>query len=99
MIIRKTIKQIKAELTESDIKNFKKGMRHKPDMADPDALTPTPEMLQSAVRMGRPPKDNPKKSVYIYFDSEVVNHLRATGKGWQTRVSDWVTQGVRRGVL
>ncbi|GBR76685.1 antitoxin BrnA [Candidatus Termititenax persephonae] len=69
------------------------------DMRDPDLLTPTKEMLKNAVRLGRPPKLNPKKSVYIYFESDVVRHLRATGKGWQTRVSDWVAQGVRQGAL
>ncbi|MDR1113725.1 MAG: BrnA antitoxin family protein [Candidatus Margulisbacteria bacterium] len=98
----KSLKQIQDSITPEDIRRFKLAMKREPrraDLADPDLLTPTARMQAGAVRMGRPPKPNRKKSIYIYFEPEVVDHLRATGRGWQTRVSDWVTSGVRQGAL
>ena len=45
---------------------------------------------------GRPPLENPKVATAIRFDADVLAGLRATGKGWQTRVNDamrqWLTQ-------
>jgi uncharacterized protein (DUF4415 family) len=44
---------------------------------------------------GRPAGSN-KEQVAIRFDKDVLEALRATGKGWQTRVNDvmreWVAQ-------
>jgi len=37
--------------------------------------------------VGRPPTDNPKVSVTIRLDREVVEHFKKEGKGWQTRVN------------
>ena len=46
------------------------------------------------VRRGRPPVENPKEKVTLRLDPEVAAALRASGKGWQTRVNevlrDWV---------
>ena len=37
---------------------------------------------------GRPPKDGPLKvRTTIRFDADVIAALKATGKGWQTRVN------------
>jgi len=51
------------------------------------------------VRRGRPVgsvKESPKKQTAIRFDEDVLEGLRATGKGWQTRVNDvmrdWLKQ-------
>ena len=35
-----------------------------------------------------PPSANPKKQVTLRLDPEVVEKFRATGKGWQSRMSD-----------
>ena len=39
---------------------------------------------------GRPRIGAPKKLVSIRFDQDVIDRLRATGPGWQTRVNDVV---------
>jgi uncharacterized protein (DUF4415 family) len=40
------------------------------------------------IRRGRPPSDNPKKALKLRIDADVVEHFRATGPGWQTRIND-----------
>lgn len=40
------------------------------------------------VRRGRPPKETPKAVVNIRLDPEVLDHFKAGGPGWQTRIND-----------
>lgn len=40
------------------------------------------------VRRGRPISCNPKKSTTIRLDADLLERLKADGKGWQTRVND-----------
>lgn len=42
---------------------------------------------ETLVRRGRPRLDQPKKSVTIRLDADLADEIRATGKGWQTRVN------------
>ena len=61
----------------------------------------TPEQIM-ARRAGRPSgsvKPNPKASTTIRFDADVLAALRASGAGWQTRVSDAVRELVKAGRL
>ena len=48
------------------------------------------------VRRGRPPKARPKKSTTIRLSQDVIDHFRAGGRGWQTRIDqalrDWIKQ-------
>ena len=44
---------------------------------------------------GRPPSENPKVSVTMRLDADVVAWLRDSGPGWQTRVND-ALQALRR---
>jgi uncharacterized protein (DUF4415 family) len=48
-----------------------------------------PADFMAAVRNkgGRPRSDNPKVAVSIRLDREVVEHFRATGDGWQSRIN------------
>ena len=39
------------------------------------------------VRRGRPKLDEPKRQVTLRLDAAVIEGLRATGPGWQTRVN------------
>lgn len=39
------------------------------------------------VRRGRPPSANAKRLVSLRLDPEVVDKLRASGPGWQTRAN------------
>lgn len=53
----------------------------KPFSADPD--------LARIIRQGRPPlpEDVKKQRVTIYLDRDLVERLKAGGKGWQTRAN------------
>ena len=70
--------------------------------SDPDAAPDLskgrwPEKFARAtVRRGRPPKARPKISTTIRLSPEVIDHFRAGGRGWQTRIDhalrDWIKQ-------
>ena len=61
-------------------------------MSDPDARPFTDEEWAAAkptMRIGRPPSDKPLKvSTTIRLDPDVLEALKATGAGWQTRVNE-----------
>lgn len=61
-------------------------------LADPDALPLTDGQWHAArprARVGRPPSAQPLKvPTTIRFDADVLAALKASGKGWQTRVND-----------
>ncbi len=37
--------------------------------------------------IGRPKSANPKQAVNLRLDPEIVEHFKAGGKGWQTRIN------------
>jgi uncharacterized protein (DUF4415 family) len=39
-------------------------------------------------RPGRPRLENPKQQVTLRLDKEVIDRLRGSGPGWQSRVND-----------
>jgi hypothetical protein len=46
-------------------------------------------------RRGRPPTgDEPKKQVTLRLPREVIEHFRASGKGWQSRIGDLLARHV-----
>lgn len=45
---------------------------------------------------GRPKAQQPKQSVTIRLDAEVVDYYKSGGPGWQTRLNDDLLQTVRR---
>jgi uncharacterized protein (DUF4415 family) len=48
-----------------------------------------PDLYESIQRSrGRPPVDNPRKHVSLRLDADVLEHFKATGKGWQTRINE-----------
>lgn len=55
--------------------------------------------MARARRPGRPGSENPKVEVKIRLDAKVVEHLRDSGKGWQTRVNAELTKAVKQGRL
>jgi len=62
----------------------------------PEALPP--EVLAAFPRTrGRPVKAAPKIRVAVRLDPDVVEHFRATGPGWQTRINDALAGLVRKG--
>lgn len=60
-------------------------------MSDADAAPLTDEEWEAAkprMRIGRPPSAKPLKvPTTIRLDADVLAGLKATGKGWQTRVN------------
>lgn len=45
------------------------------------------KQLKPARGPGRPRAQNPKQSVTLRLDRDVVTHFKATGAGWQTRIN------------
>ncbi len=37
---------------------------------------------------GRPKSEHPKKAVNIRLDADLLDHFRASGPGWQSRIND-----------
>jgi uncharacterized protein (DUF4415 family) len=63
-----------------------------------DALSP--EFLAKVRRLpGRPKLDQPKTAVSLRLDADVVLHLRAKGRGWQTLVNDRLAELINTGKL
>ena len=60
---------------------------------DPDLHDDNPPMDAAFMagmtpsRRGRPKSASPKMEVKIRLDAKTVEHLRASGPGWQTRVN------------
>jgi len=50
-------------------------------------------------RQGRPKVKDPKVSISIRIPMSKAAKLRETGPGWQTRTSDFVVEGIDRGIL
>jgi uncharacterized protein (DUF4415 family) len=48
-------------------------------------------------RRGRPKLETPKVEVKIRLDAKIVEHLRGSGPGWQTRVNALLEQLVATG--
>jgi len=45
---------------------------------------------------GRPPLANPKRQLTIRLDPDLIERLRASGPGWQTRLNDAVRDWLQR---
>ena len=54
-----------------------------------------PEKLAKAtVRRGRPPVANPKVSTTIRLSRDVIDHFKAGGRGWQTRINTALRESI-----
>lgn len=72
---------------------------------DPDdALELTEEFFERAeirhgdkvIRRGRPPLPNAKRQVTVRLDPDLLDRLRATGPGWQTRLNKAVREWLEK---
>jgi len=50
-------------------------------------------------RQGRPKSEDPKVSISIRIPLSKAVKLRKTGPGWQTRTSNFIVDGIDRGIL
>lgn len=46
------------------------------------------KFVKATVRRGRPPLTKPKVSTTIRLSQDVIDHFKASGRGWQTRVNE-----------
>ena len=68
-------------------------------MADPDAVPFTDAewaQVKPLVRRGRPLGSGTKVQVTLRLDVDVVEKLKSTGAGWQTRANDALRNWVKR---
>lgn len=65
------------EISEEDFKHFRPFREVFPDLAD---------KIEKKLA-GRPKSDNPKKAISIRLDADVVEHFKASGDGWQSRIN------------
>ena len=56
--------------------------------ADPDTYELSPEEFKQLRPVGRPKAEVTKERITIRLSAEVLEHFRAQGKGWQTRVDE-----------
>ena len=67
-----------------------------PDTAPDLSRDDWPEKFANvAVRRGRPPVARPKISTTIRLSQDVIDHFRADGKGWQTRIDEALREWIR----
>ena len=69
------------ELTAADFRRMRPAREVLPKLVGAKAAA---ELLRPR---GRPPKENPKAQVTLRLDAHVLNHFKATGPGWQTRIN------------
>ena len=70
---------------------------------DPDDAPPlTQEWFEGAdlyqgdrlIRRGRPRMEHPKRQVSLRLDPDLLDKLKAEGRGWQSRVNDILRKAV-----
>ena len=64
-----------------------------------DAFFDQAEIAQGPkiIRRGRPKLDNPKRSVTLRIDADVLAFYRDTGPGWQSRMNDRLRDAMTSG--
>ena len=58
-----------------------------PELTDKDFVRGILHIGGVPVKRGRPRLDEPKQSVSLRLDHDVVAHFRRTGRGWQSRIN------------
>jgi uncharacterized protein (DUF4415 family) len=63
----------------------------------PDLSTPywQERFAKAPVQRGRPKSEHPKVSTTIRLSPEVVEHFRAGGPGWQSRIDEALREFIR----
>ena len=73
-------------------------------MLEDDTPEWTDEMFERAehrvgdkvVRRGRPPLDTPKQQITLRLDQDVLDHFRAGGAGWQSRINAVLREAIEQ---
>ncbi len=71
------------------------------DLYDPNDEAAVAEFWSQAriSRPGRPPAAVKRPTLNMRVDPDVLEHLRASGKGWQTRVNALLREAMEHGKL
>jgi uncharacterized protein (DUF4415 family) len=69
-----------------------RGIANDPDAA-PDLSAPVAGIVR---RPGRPLKSNPKVSVTLRLDRDLVESFKSAGPGWQTRINATLKQAMKQ---
>ncbi len=82
------------------VKAIPTGADHAWDGLSEDDRPATAAELNAALesdrrRRGRPKLERPKVSITLRVDADVADALRASGKGWQTRMNDALKEWLR----
>jgi uncharacterized protein (DUF4415 family) len=95
-----TAKEIDKEFTPAKIEAMLAKSRKIAVSEDEIPFTPE-EWWAEAVfpNRGRPRKEQTKEVINISFESKDLEYLRSTGRGWQTRVREYVEKGITAGLL
>ena len=54
------------------------------------------KFARAAVRRGRPPLARPKVSTTIRLSQDVIEHFKAGGRGWQTRIDEALREWIAK---
>lgn len=78
--------ELERPLTEAELRNARPFREVFPDLAD---------SIDRDIRgRGRPKAENPKQSISIRLDRDVVDAFKSSGEGWQSRMNDALRKAV-----
>ena len=67
-----------------------------PELTDEWFETADFKIGDKLIRRGRPKSERPKQQVTIRLDADVLERLRETGPGWQTRINEALREWLER---
>jgi uncharacterized protein (DUF4415 family) len=66
-----------------------------PELTDEDFARGILHINGVPVRRGRPKSDKRKTLLSVRLDTDIIDHFRATGPGWQRRMNDALRKAAR----
>ena len=99
-IVRMTAKKIDKELTPDKIKAMLENSKKFPIGEDDNPFTPEEWWAKAEYpNRGRPKKEHTKEVINVAFERKDLEYLRSTGRGWQTRLREYIEKGIAAGLL
>jgi len=92
-----TYKEAKQRLTSEVLRNLRKIKDKDIDYSEIPKLDE--QFWKNAKPLGRPKKAVCKELINLRLENFTLTALRQTGKGWQTRLSHYIDNGVKTGEL
>jgi len=96
-IVRMTASEIDKELTPAKVRAMVKNAKVS---EDDNPFTPEEWWAKAEYpNRGRPKKEQTKEVINVAFEPKDLEYLRSTGRGWQTRLRQYVEKGIAAGLL